>query len=642
MSAMAESFRIPIDIDYSSQRNENTLDLQNKVLQIINQKGHFRHVAEQSLVAEDSDEGEDEDSELQHRDEEVEETSEKRDEKLVKGREDMYRQLERAQQDTLVALDMVSFLLSKHSTPAQTTMSDHLKERVPTGALDSKVVHQRTPTESKAKLLTLNSQGWRSKGFSSASQSLASASDRMRNEAERESKYWEQVSNLRDSGMAISRYPRESHAVAVHFGSVNASSHFQQLGIGLLRQDADSHVYLDRGRAANHGKSMHIDIYRGTRRTGSYSLNRGTLVDKTKVVQTILDARDELTVDELFHEMGREGRIIANQGVMTRGQSISFDVEHEYEVVLTVNPTSLDSNDDFRDNSLAEYIGLSLQSLLQQAHRHNYDRRTCTPPSLVAKPHQTPEYAILRPLVAGLQHRVAVDDLRFRIKRRLLEPVRLAGLDIDWQDTSPDSGQSANDRLGQVISSKGPTQSVFSLSLPTGKTARVTVISHMGSPVYGTQYEISGIDRDFASVKPKVYHNLETILTGLAELLIIDLVSFIASVTTDVHDRAEKSSKRWTVSQPHSGELKLQSPETSKIVAAMRVDIADGKLILRISPAKADYQKGKKILAWTWSNPVAANMASITGHPQDIGIEQGIAEKLTLGETVRTSLNLAS
>ena len=331
---MTESFRMPIDIDYDAHKNDANSDLQNRVLQIINQKGHFRHVTERSLLAEDPDEDEDETAHPQQWGE-GEETSEKRDEKLLKGREDMFRQLERAQNDTLVALEMVSFLLSKHSISASSTMSDELKKRVPIGTLDSKVVQPREISEPKAKQFMLNSRGWRSKSFSSVSHNLATASIRMRSEAGRESKYWEEVATLRASGIAISRYPRESHAVAVHFGSANASPQFQQRGIALLRQDADSNVYIDQGSAANRGNRMQVEVYRGNCKTGSSIFNSTALRDGTDISQAILEARDALIADELFHEVGREARITANQGITMRGQTVSIDVEDEYEVALT-------------------------------------------------------------------------------------------------------------------------------------------------------------------------------------------------------------------------------------------------------------------------------------------------------------------
>ena len=637
---MTESFRIPIDIDHDLRKDAARSDLQNRVLQIINQKGHFRHVTERSLLAEDSDE--DENENVQHpRQDEEEETSEKRDEKLLKAREDMFQQLERAQNDTLVALEMVSFLLSKHSIPASSTMSDELKKRVPASTLDSKVVQPREISEAKAKQFMLNSRGWRSTGFSSVSQNLASASVRMRNEAERESRYWEEVATLRASGVAVSRYPRESHAVAVHFGSANSSPQFRQRGIALLRQDADSNVYADQGPTANLGNRMQVDIYHGSRQTGSYAFNPGAFRDSTDTFQAILSARDALTIDELFHEVGREARIMANQGITTRGQTISFDVEDDYEVALTVKGASWEAKEALPDDSLAEQICLFLRTLLQQAHGNDSSRKTRTPPAMGAKPAQSPEYAILRPLVASLRHRAVVHELHAKVITKLLEPVRRAGLDIDWQDTSDFGKPDTEVDADRTSPPNKPCRSIFSCVLPSQRTLRLVVTSHLGSPVYGTQYELSGLDYVFTSVKQNVYHDLETALKATSELLTLDLAAFAASITTKSSEDSASPTGGWEVSRPHRGELTLRSTKSRKVVAGMKLDVVDAKMMLRISPAELEYQKGKKILAWAWSHGPASKRPLVIGHSGDIGIDQTVAERLSFREVVKKSLALA-
>ena len=639
MSVATSSLRVPISTDYEAQTNGAGPDLQTKVLQIINQKGHFRHVTEQSLLAQDSDEEKDETDNIDQGGNEVEETPEKRDETLMKAREDMFRQMERAQNDTLVALEMVSFLLSKHSMPAQATMSDELKSRVPMGTLDSKVVEERQISEAKAKQFILTSRGWRSKTFELVSQALDSASDRMRVEAQRESKYWEQVARLRDSGVAISRYPRESHSVAVHFGSANSGPQFQQRGIALLRQDEDSNVYIDRSAASTNQSRMHVTISRTGQRTGAYTLNSRIVTEDMEVTRTILAARDELFVDELFHEISREARITANQGIDLRGQTISFDVEDKYQVGLSLQPTLSEPDSTLSDNPLAEYVGLALQSLLQQAHEQNYVRRTRIPSPLTTVPSPTLEYAILRPLVANLQHRVVVDELGSEANRSMLDPVRRAGLDIDWQTDSDDAEESKHEgATDDFISSNMPSRSLFCLVLPTRRKIKITVTSHLGSPIYGTQYEVSGLEYGFASIKQATHHKLETALSGLSRLLILDLCASIEDVPSKASETKEG---RWKATRPHIGELVLPSAKSGKPIATMRVNLADGRLVLKIALARPEYTKGKKVLAWAWSHGRLSNAPVTIGQSDDIGIDEKVADKLDFREVVEKSLALS-
>ena len=637
---MTESFRIPIDIDHDLRKDAAASDLLDRVLQIIKQKGHFRHVTERSLLAEDSDEDEDDNAHPQQQDEE-EETSEKRDERLQKGRDDMFRQLERAQNDTLVALETVSFLLSKHSIPASSTMSEELKKRVQTGTLDSKVVQPRETPEAKAKRFMMNSRGWRSKSFGTISQNLATASNRLHSEAERESRYWEEVATLRARGIAISRYPRESHAVAVHFGSTSSGPQFQQRGIALLRQDADSEVYIDQGPAAKRENRLQVEIFRGACRTGLYISSLGAK-DNTDITLTILEARDALTVDELLQEISREARITTNQGVSIRDQSISFCVEDEYEVAVTVKPAARESNPVLADDPLAEHICLSLRSLLQEDHQQNYSRRIHTPPAMVSKPSQAPEYAILRPLIASLRHYALIHELCAKISERLLDPVRRAGLDIDWRDSSSDSEESEETKdVNHIVSPDRISRSTFTCVLPTQRKVRIVVTSHLGSPTYGTRYEVSGVDHLPAPVKQNVYQTLDTTVSGLTDLLILDLVALTTSILAKGLGEASLPTGGWEVSRPHSGELTLRSSQSQKVAAGMKIDVVDAKLILRISPAKPDYQKGKKVLAWVWSHGELSRQHLVTGHSGDVGIDQTVAERLSFREVVEKSLAIA-
>lgn len=645
MSTLADSLRIPIDTSSYDNRGKPKSDLQSRVLQIIQQKGHFRHVTEQSLLSEEDSDTENE--EAKEPDDE-EDTIQNQDEKLVKSRDDMLRQLDRAQNDTLVALETISFLLSKTSSSAQSTMSEELRKRAPVGTLETRVVQARPSSEMKAKQLALNSQGWRSQTFHSVSQSLSLASDRLRKESQLESEYWQQIANLKENGITISRHPREGSAVSVHFGSANSAAQFRNRGIGFLRQDTTRNVYLDQGPATRRSRRLQVQIHRGSNISGSYSFRTVPASEGNDITQTIFTARDCLSEEELFYEISREARITANQGITTKGQTVSFDVGKEYDVSLSLNSSSSDADpSQSEDNVLAEYIGLSLRSLLQQAHAESYQRRTRTPPPLLPKPSQISERAILRPLVSKIRHNVAVHELRCSLGKEVLEPVRRAGLDIDWQDAYRENNESlAEPNADQSISSNKPCQSCFNLILPTQQRVQVTLTSLLGSPIYGTQYEISGLVYDFARMQTAFYHDYDTVLGALLGLLKLDLVALAASIRGNTSKSAGsavngESSRTWQISRPHNGELSLLSQNSAKPIAAMRIDIGDGALGLRLAPATLEYQKQRKILNWCWSRRGIPNQPMLTGNPEDVEIKKSVAEKANFSEVVRLSLGLA-
>ena len=261
---------------------------------------------------------------------------------------------------------------------------------------------------------------------------------------------------------------------------------------------------------------------------------------------------------------------------------------------------------------------------------------------MTVKPAQTPEYAILRPLVASLRHSALVRELRAKVNNSLLKPVRQAGLDIDWQDSSFDTEKpEKGDDAAHTVSPESSCQSGFIYVLPTQKTVRVVMTSHLGSPTYGTRYEVSGLDHVFAPVKQNVYPNLKTAVSGLTELLRLDLVALTMSIMAKGSDENSLLSGTWEVSRPHDGELTLRSAKTQKVVAGMRIDVVDAKLILRVSPAKPEYQKAKRILAWAWSHGPASDWPVVTGHSGDVGIDLTDAERLSFREVVEKSLALA-
>ena len=381
---------------------------------------------------------------------------------------------------------------------------------------------------------------------------------------------------------------------------------------------------------------IQVEIFRGSRRTGHYSFDSVALAEESDIAQSITAARDQLLEEELFNEIGREARITANQGVTSREQSITFAVEDKYEVSISSKPVQSQLGMvETEDNSMAEYIGLSLKALLQQAHHDALLHRTRTPPPMLLRSTPLGEYAVLRPLMSHLRHRAATGQLETQVNNSILGPVRRAGLVIDWQAGSLDISdfQSSGSAVYGFASNKA-SRSRYSLILPSKKHVQVTVTSHLGSPVYGIQYEISRLDHHFAPVAKAVYKSVGTASNALLEMVTLDLVACAASVTS-----SETSDGRWSVSRPHKGELVLSSRKSRSIPAEMRIDLSGGYLVLRLAPTTPEYQKGKKVLAWAWSDRESS--ARVSGNPTDVGISKDGAEKLSVSEVVEQSLNMA-
>jgi hypothetical protein len=634
MSRTVGSFTVPVDVSYQDRQHAPSQNLQDRVLQIIQQKGHFRHVIEESLLAQEEDEEDEETKESEGVEDASPQTVE---EKLMKGRVDMMRELERAQQDNLVALETISFLLAKHTASGKASMGDELKKRAPAGSLESKVVQPRHLSDAKSRDIGLNSQAWRSKGFDAAFQTLSAATNRLKEESEREARYWTEVSRLREAATTISRYPRES-AVAIHFGSPNSSPRFRQQGIGLLRQDASSDVYLERKPSPRQQHRLQVQIYRGTNRTAAYTLTPMISFENTNISRAIEMAQTNLLEDEMFYEMGREAREAANQGVTTREQSISFGVDDEYSVSILFDSIASHATIDQReDHDLAEYIDLSLRALLEKAHQQLYAQRARTPLRLSTQPHYSGEQMILRPLIARLRHRARVEDLSSWASNQLLSPARNAGLDIDWQISSGIEAFPEQSEPQDPLSVK-PSRTDFNFVLPSQHSARVHVVSSLLSPVHGTQYGISALHYESATTSAATYQNVIDFHDALLSLLKMDLTFLAASISKSATDKkdSDPTQAEWQVSRPHGGELSFTPKQSRKSSAGMRIDVQGGVIALRLSPFNAEYLKGKKALMWLWSS-AGSIRPSLSGRPEDIGIEKAKAERLSFSEVVAQS-----
>ena len=106
------------------------------------------------------------------------------------------------------------------------------------------------------------------------------------------------------------------------------------LGIAVLlflRQSEDGTVNLDNPRRR---KRLGVAVTRDNKTTGVFHF-RTTQKDQTaNIDQQITEARDSLFEEELFYEISREARSIANQGITTRGQHIEIALDAHSKLSL--------------------------------------------------------------------------------------------------------------------------------------------------------------------------------------------------------------------------------------------------------------------------------------------------------------------
>lgn len=333
--------------------------------------------------------------------------------------------------ECMFALDFISLLLSKH-TPRQTetSMSAFLKQAVPMGSLNTDVIKTPQKSESAKRDIKTVSRGWKLESFNAAANKLLKSAARLKGEVAAETKYWEEVLAVKDKGWKVCRIPREKQVLGVQYGflegtfaipakrkgqfaysaSSTATPTFRDRGLAALRRADDGSLVLDKGISPSKPRAVRVRVKQDDRITGCFVLSQLASVEGDSIESRILQARDTLYEEELFYELNREARVMASHGVTTLHNLIQFEISEGLYIMFDL--VDLDELSDQADSEtrthehdiLAEAVAHALRILLAYSHRQNLRRRTQIPPPLTPKKRPVPEYPLLRPIAAYLQH----------------------------------------------------------------------------------------------------------------------------------------------------------------------------------------------------------------------------------------------
>ncbi|KAK5223180.1 RNA polymerase II mediator complex subunit [Exophiala xenobiotica] len=607
------SLLIPSEASLTSE------DLQSQIQRIVVQKGHFRHVTERSLLADIQGKAPTADRDSDRVDEpesEEDESPQKRQERVWKRREEMIERLSYAQNEILCALDFVSLLISKQWVPAQNSMSPALKEAVPVGTLAGRVLRNKPTPAPVRRQFASTSQGWRSEGFRSASEKLSVASNRLRQEAEREAEYWAQIAKLTTQGWAISRLPRDRKAIGVHFGFPQSTPQFRDKGFALLRQLDDGSVTLDGQSAQRRRKALGVFVIRHNTRTGFFHFKTPKTGQAEDISQQTTEMRDSLFEEELFYEICREARIVANQGINTRAQAVEIDVGSDYQLALVYDhdlETNISTNPD--DNLIAEFVAVSLRLLLNAAHEQNLIRKSQKAPAMTLKPRHLPEYALIRPVLAHLRHRAEAAAFR-KSCQEMIHPFKQAGLpvaiEIEKSSTALFQGLHT-DASGTILSEMmAPAKTGFKISLTDGKEFEIGLATFLGPPLFGSRYETSAVEFAFSKIPISRQDTREAALLSTRHMLMLDLVAHAEAVSRQVSipsDAEKGNPKKWAVSQPHNGELSLY--DTGAPVKRVVLSAHSEAVVVQVRNLR--HGSSSKPEIWSWTSGGCSTTGGVEG-----------------------------
>ncbi len=456
-------------------------------------------------------------------------------------------------------------------------MSPTLQDAVPIGTLEARVMMVTPPTASESKSSDVISRAYKLQGFDNAADKIMGAATRLDEEANKEERYWDQILSIKQKGWSISKVPRDPRTLGIHFGFRDAAPAFRRRGFAALRRNADGSLRLDQGAVPPKPVVVHVTVVREGLSCGTSSPPYSPISDEAAIDQQILQARNTLYEEELFHELGREGRLLANQGATMSSMRINIPMDGQthlqIELVDLKNEPSTDISGP--DQQLAEGIAIALRILLSHTHQQNLRQRSQPPPPMTLKSRIVPEYPLIRPILTHLQHRSHLRSLNTLLERLTLIFCN-AGVPFTLESSSTSPAldpQALLDNGKPSLTTTTPTHLLSTLTkpltttttitLPTRLTLHIKTHVNLQPPIFGTEYSFSPPTITYPSTTitlPRLssHADLEKLL---CHILTLDLVALIASTPVSPSPPSLPEGKlilgSWIPHSAHPGTLSL-------------------------------------------------------------------------------------
>lgn len=417
-------------------------------------------------------------------------------------------------------------------------MSPTLQKEVPLGSLEARIMKYAPPTVSESRSTELIARTYKMQGFTKAADRILGAASRLEEEATKEKQYWDQIIAIKKS-FPISKVPRDPRSHGIHFGFRDAAPSFRNRGFAALSRSADGSLQLHQGALPSIPVTVQVSIIRDGTSCGASSIPQSKS-NEVAIDEQVLQARNTLYEEELFHELGREARLLANRGahVSSKQMMIPLDERTQLQIDL-VNLKNNKSNDACgSDQQLADGVAISLRILLLHAHEQNLQRRSQPPPLMTLRPKPVPEYALLRPIITHLQHRNRVKSLTAFLQT-ILQPLSSAGIPSNIEPPEPlhaleptvmsSSNHKPHTLLSILIK---PLTTTLTLHLPTSHPLKIAIHTNPNPPTFGTEYSFSPQTFTHPSISTLTLPYLTDpteVQTALRHLLNIEIVAYIIS-----------------------------------------------------------------------------------------------------------------
>lgn len=359
--------------------------------------------------------------------------------------------------------------------------------------------------------------------------------------------------------------------------TLTATPIFRDRGLAALRRTDDGSLFLDKGLIPGKAKGVRVRVKHGNRVVGCSKVCRPP-EGAESIESRILQARDTVFEEELFYEMMREARVLGNQGVTTRQNLVEVPVSGEQELLLDLVDWDQDHDPEVaasgEQDVFADAVAHSIRILLAYAHRQNLRRRTQPPPALTPKRRPVPEYHILRPIMAYLQHKSHLEWLK-SFMDDLRDVLESAGIKCEFHATQfssigtlqPSIQVPKVEALARVF--LAPFESTFSGKLvDTQSSFQVRLRTSPVIPPLGTFYDISFSHPPFPDVlSPGRVGLQDEVSSMVTHYCMLDIVAAISQKSDKQEHGAGEIS--WEALFPHHGQLRDPTDERRKMIVSL-------------------------------------------------------------------------
>ncbi|UKZ82381.1 hypothetical protein TrVFT333_010169 [Trichoderma virens FT-333] len=382
------------------------------------QPGGFRSVTEEKL-REDLKNSESSDGAADH-DEDMSEAgaeNEVAEKDPNVARMEVLKNIDIAGNIALLTLDSMSLLLSKQNpTQAGLTLSQQLRDMVGIGTLGADRLNDSNSTPAKTKDQEAIAMGWTIMEINKTRDSAEEAAAFLEKEISAESKYWEDIISVRKAGWSVCKVPQERHTLGVRFGFSEAAPEFKNNGLAPMRRGDNSSTDLDFGRLGGVSEALVVTYERDGKIIGR-STTRSASEDGS-LESRVLEARNTIFSQELWHELTKESRSLAAYDVKPEGKKLTCQADDATKITFELLPLeSCPSHDEhLPENGLAEKTSMVLHILLSYAHRYNELMRI-----------RPQSYALLRPILARTMYLKNIEE-SMQYVGALVKTLQKAGL----------------------------------------------------------------------------------------------------------------------------------------------------------------------------------------------------------------------